>query len=454
MVHIKDRRGLDLPLAGKPSGDVQLLPRPSKVALNFSAFPLSHPRLLVQVGQEVAIGEPLAEDKNHPTCRWVSPGCGIVEEIRRGPKRVLTDIVIALSKEEKHYPRTPFNLAAATQEELAAFLQDAGLFTHLRSRPFNVLARPNTFPRSIFIKAVDTAPFAVPAELHVQGYEKEFEVGLQALTRLSCGHVHLVYSFKSRCSSFLEAKNVLHHTVDGPHPLGNTSIHIHHIDPIQGPEDIIWTVTARDVVVIGMMLTKGHYHVEQVISVAGTGVVQQARRFYRGRLGHAVADLLHERTAPGSVRYISGDVLTGAKVESSDFLHFGHTALAAIPEGQKREFAHFFRLGTDKYTATRAYLSGHRQEETREYVMTTSQHGEERAFVEGSLYDKVMPMQLSTIHLVKAILADDYDDAENLGVLEVDSEDFALPTFICPSKIEMSEIVKKGLLKFAGELLS
>lgn len=454
MVHIKDRRGLNLPLEGEPSGEVRSLPRPSKVSLNFNAFPLSHPRLLVKVGQEVTVGEPLAEDKNHPQCHWVSPGSGVVEEIRRGPKRVLTDIVISLAKEEKHYPRTPFHLETATREDVSAFLQEAGLFAHIRSRPFNVLARPNTFPRSIFVKAVETAPFAPPAELQVQGHEKSFEVGLQALAKLSLGGVHLVYHVESRCPSFLEAKHVLRHTVEGLHPLGNASIHIHHIDPIQHPDDIVWTVTARDVVAIGTMLTTGRYHVEQVISLAGTGVTEQARGFYQGRLGHPVADLIQEKIVPGAMRYISGDVLTGEKVATEDFLHFGHAALAILPEEQKREFAHFFRLGADKYTATRAYLSGHRHNDLRKYAMTTSQHGEERAFVEGSLYDKVMPMQLSTIHLVKAILAEDYDDAETLGILEVDSEDFALPTFICPSKIEMREIVKKGLLKFAGELLS
>lgn len=326
-------------------------------------------------------------------------------------------------------------------------------FAHIRSRPFNQLANPEKLPRSIFVKAIESAPFAPPAELVVEGYEKEFQAGLDALAKLTSGPVHLVHHKDSTSRAFTDAKNVQKHTAEGPHPIGTFSVFIHELDPIKTTEDTIWTVTAQDVIIIGHLLQTGEYLTDRVVSIAGPGIISERIGYYKVRAGYPVEALISNRIRKGRVRLVSGDPLMGQKVEAEDFLGFYHNTFCAIPENFAREFLHFFRLGANKYSFSRSYLSGHLSHDSREYDFTTNLHGEHRPFIEPSLYDMVTPLPISTMLLVKSVMAEDYDLAEELGFLEVDSEDFALQTFVCPSKIEMTEIIKQGLAAHAAEVL-
>ena len=284
------------------------------------------------------------------------------------------------------------------------------------------------------------------AERQIEGHEADFQMGLTALSKL--GTVHLVY----RKGSKIEATGVEKHTAEGPHPVANHSLHIQEIDPIHSYDDVVWTLNAHDVVVIGHLLRTGRYFVERIISIAGPGVIPERIGFFRARAGYPIKGLIEGRIKKGHVRLISGDPLNGKKVEAGDYLGFNDYVFTVIPETVKRQFLHFFRLGTKQYTFSKAYLAGHLP--NREYRFTTSLHGEHRAFIDGSLYDKVMPLNVSTMLLVKAIMAEDYELADQLGLLEVDCEDFALPTFVCPSKVEMVDIVKHGLKQYAAEIFN
>lgn len=441
MTHIKVTKGLDIPIKGKPEGSIKplLSTELKEIALDLAPFDDVKFRLLVQPGDPVKLGQPLAEDKDSPGKMFVSPAGGTVREIRRGLKRRLLDIVIEVAKQEEIQTPTSTN-------DLIEKLKTGGLFPHIRQRPFNVLANPNKTPRSIFVKAVESAPFVPPAELQVIGHEKEFQAGLEALSKLT--QIHLVYHKNCSFKPFIEAKNVQKHTVEGPHPAANYSLHIHHIDPIRSAEDIIWTLDAHAVVAIGYYLLHGRYFVDRIISIAGPGIIEGKSGFFSVREGYPIELILSGRIQNGPVRYVSGDILTGKSVQVEDFLGFYDYSFCAIPENSKREFLSFLRLGGDKYTFSRTYLSN----KNREYDFTTNQHGEHRPFIDPTLYDEVMPLPISTMHLVKAVLAEDYDSAAELGLMEVDSEDFALPTFVCPSKIEMDAIIKKGLRRYATDV--
>jgi Na+-transporting NADH:ubiquinone oxidoreductase subunit A len=246
---------------------------------------------------------------------------------------------------------------------------------------------------------------------------------------------------------------VAKHTAEGPHPIGNQSLHIQKIDRISAPDKWIWTLNAHDVVSIGHLLLNGRYFVDKVISIAGPGILSDRVGYFKARRGCPVSELIAGRIQKGPLRFISGDPLTGHKVDIDDFLGFYDYVFAVIPENTKREFLHFFGIGSDKYTFSRAYATGHFDNRDREYDFTTNQHGEHRSFIDSTLYDKVMPLEVPTMLLVKAVLAEDYDLADSYGLLEVDSEDFALPTFVCPSKMEMTEIIKKGLKQYSKEIL-
>lgn len=462
MVHIKIKKGLDIPIKGKPSGkvkdlipggEVQPLITPLQIALSLAPFDEVKFKLLVKAGDVVKIGQPLAEDKSSPGRMFVSPAAGAIKEVRRGAKRALLDIVIDVARQEEYVEFPPMAVEQAPREQIIERLKAGGIFANIRSRPFNLLANPEQQPRSIFVKAIESAPFAPPAELQVLGHEKEFQIGLTALSKLSKGPVHLVYAKDTPLKAFSEAQNVQKHTAEGPHPIANASLHIQRIDRIKSPADVVWTIDAHDVVAIGHLLSKGRVYIERVVSIAGPGVLPDRVGYFKARAGYPIGALIAGRIQKGLVRFISGDPLMGHKVAVEDFLRYNDYVFCVIPENTGREFLHFFRLGLDKYTYSWAYMSGHFSTSEREYDFTTSQHGEHRAFIDGSVADDVMPLDVPTMLLVKAVMAEDFELADSYGILEVDSEDFALPAFVCPSKVEMIEIMRKGLKQYSKEVL-
>lgn len=462
MVHIKVTKGLDIPISGKPAGSIQPLTlsgeakqnkTPKTLSLNLDPFKGIRFKLLAKRGDRVKIGQPLVEDKLTEGRVFVSPAGGTIAEVRRGLKRRLIDIIIELDSEEQEINHGSIDVASASKEQLVDRFLRSGIFTRIRQRPFNLLADPAKTPRNIFVKAVESAPFVPPAEMQVEGKEKEFQAGLTALSKMTDGKVHLIYRKGTESRAFTEAKDVEKHTGEGPHPLGTHSLHIDRIDPIQGVEDIVWTLNVHDVVSIGHLLKTGKILTERVIGIAGPGIISGRTGYFRVREGFPIEALISNRIKEGYVRLISGDPLTGKKVESEDYLGFYHYAFCAIPESTKREFLHFFRLGLNKYSYSRAYYSGHIDSTNKQYDFTTSQHGEHRAFIDPTLYDKIMELDVPTMQLVKAVMSEDFDMAEELGFLAVDGEDFALPSFVCPSKIDMTSIIDDGLKAYATEVL-
>ncbi len=455
MTNIKITKGLDIPITGAPSGIPKPFQRPSHrfhIGLDLSLFDELKFKVLVRLDEPVKIGQPLVEDKECPGRFFVSPAGGIIREIRRGIKRRLLAIVIEVAQEEEKEQHTIPPLQSMSRQELVERLLLGGLFAHIRQRPFNVLANPHVQPRSIFVKAIESAPFTPPPELQVVGYEKEFELGMEALAKLTEGTVHLVYREGTECQSFTEAKGEKH-TAQGPHPIGNVSLHIERIDPITSPEDVIWTLTVHDVISIGFFLQHGTYFVSRVIGIGGPGIIEGKTGFFIAREGYPISALTAGRIKQEPVQLISGDPLMGHEVQGENFLGFDDTVVCAIPENTKREFLHFFRAGANKYTFSGAYLSGLFPNPKKKYFFTTNQHGEHRAFIDSTLYDDVVPLHIPTMPLVRAVMAEDYDLAVELGLLEVDSEDFALPSFVCPSKIEMVDIIKEGLRRYANDIL-
>lgn len=458
MADLNIKKGLNIPIIGEPHGIPEELTvdgkniRPESVALDLDPFEELRFRLLVKPGDIVKIGQPLVEDKQHTTRVFVSPGAGTIQEPTRGLKRRLLNIPITLAEHEEYIEHPRLNLNSISREELVKHLLAGGVFPHIRQRPFDLLANPEKEPRSIFVKAIETAPFAVPVELQIQGNEEDFKTGLEALKKLTSGKVHLMYEEGSAFKPFIDAKNVEKHTVSGPHPAANPSIHISSIDPIQLYTDVVWTVDVVGVIAIGHLINQGRYFIPRVISIAGNGLQEGKRIYAKTRAGNPISNFIDGRLIEGPMRFISGDPLTGTKLEQNGYLGFYDTVFTVIPEQISQEFLHFFRLGADKFSNSNTYLSGHLK--GKMYEFTTNQHGEERPFITGSPYDKVMPLHLNTMLLVKAVMAEDYELAEKLGLLEVAPEDFALPTFVCPSKIEMIDIIKQGLRNYAKEVLT
>lgn len=452
-MQLKIKKGLDIPIFGAPllyKGKLEgSLACPKTVALNLHPFEGINFKLLVAKGDIVKIGTPLVENKAAHQF-FVSPAAGTIVEVRRGLKRCLENIIIALGEEEREEENRGLALKEVSREEIVLFLLKSGVFPHIRQRPFDLVANPQIIPRDIFVSAVESLPFHPSAAMQVEGEEENFLIGLEVLKRLTSGKVHLVYAEKS--ALFADAPGVEKYSAIGPHPIGSPSTHIHLTKPILHAEDHVWTLSTTAVVTVGKMVSKGRYHTARILGVGGEGIKEAKRGFYKTRMGLPISALQESCLEGEGLTLISGSPLTGKKVGGEDYLHFYDSCFSAFPLNDKREFLHFFGLGKNKYSFHKAYYAGHSRKVSQKYHFTTQRHGEERPFIDGSIYDKVMPLKIPVTPLIKAILAEDFDLAINLGLLEITAEDFALATFICPSKIEMIEIVRQGLAKCVQEM--
>lgn len=441
-MHLRTKRGLNIPLYGEPKGNLQQLPDPAKAFLDLDHFYFLRFSLLKKPGDKVTIGEPLLEDKSCPGRVFVSPASGTIKEVVRGLKRRILSVSITCQGGKEFFDHG--SCSTDSKEKILSHLMKGGLFPHIQVRPCNRLPAPQVVPEAIFVRALVSAPYAPQPELEVQGHEVHFQKGLTALAALC--PVHLI---THKNSTFLNVSDAQIHTAEGPHPISNPSLHIAAIHPITRNDQAIWTLSVPDVIGIGRLISEGKYEHRQVISIAGEGIPESKRGYFKIARGTPVQDLIRGRCDEESVRLLSGNPLIGTKVNCDEPLKFFDNALCALQEPEKkRRFCHFLRLKTKSYTSTPTYF---RQKKTSSF--TTLQHGEERAFVDGVIYDRVMPLRVPVMHLIKAILAEDFELAESLGLLSVSPEDFALPAFICPSKIEMPEIVRRGLRSYAEQYL-
>ncbi len=455
MVHVRVKRGLQIPISGAKATSSQEEIVPRLFSLDLRPFKGVNFRILVQEGQSLQRHEPVVEIKENPEVRFVIPVSGVVKEIRRGEKRRLLEIIFERGREGKDGHELLKPHPAMSRDEIVKSLSQSGLITRFFHRPFE---RPVTNgalhpPRSCFVRAVDLRLFSPSMEEALAGLEGFFKKGLELVSVLCANSpVHVVTYKDSSLSKWIPQENgrCIHHTVEGVYPACSSSVHIHEIDPINSPQDSVWTIDAVDVCRIGFFSETGSLDMPILISRAGDGFQANKRQYIRTREGASIQELVQgalEDLSEDSVRLISGDPLNGAHVTLNGFLQRGHSILSAIPEQDEsqREFLHFFRLGSNKYTASGAYLSGHMDVTKRTWHFTTNIHGEQRAFVDGSLYEKVVPMDIFPMQIVKALLAEDYERAINYGLLDVSREDFALPEFVCPCKIPMMKIVEDGL---------
>lgn len=440
MVQIEVKKGLTIPLAGEITNkEVSPLPF-SQFAYDLRPYERLHVRILVDEGQEVEKGQVLAQEPIPPGRVFVAPIACKVLAIHRGAKRHPLEIVL----EPLSLTSPPDPQPILLQEDKKAVLEHllrAGLLPLIRFRPFHRIANPNFLPTSIFVKAVESAPFVPSAEMQIQGRDQAFQIGLKILQRLTDTDVHVVMQASSPIASLCKDLPCKIHTVHGPHPASNPSLHIQEIAPLRTAKDLIWTATALDVIRLGQYCLSGDLWVDQVVAIAGPGIRPGLPRYVRTFPGIPISSLINNMLIDKPVRVISGDLLTGSEVTSTDFLRSTHTTVTALPEASYEDggFLSFMRLTNDDYTATHAYLF---PKEPR-YPFTTNQHGEVRPFIDGSIYEKVMPFTILPMLLIKALLADDLDKAVAYGFLDIVPEDFALADFICPSKISMMQIVKE-----------
>ena len=296
-------------------------------------------------------------------------------------------------------------------------------------------------PKAIFISAFDSAPLACDSDFVLHGMEKEFQTGLDIITKLTEGKTHLNIDGNANSSSvFTSAKNVQINNVSGVHPAGNVGVQIHHIDPINKGE-VVWYMYPQDVIAIGRLFSEGKYDATRLIALAGSQV--EKPRYYRSMQGASISSMTENNIKQGNNRFISGNVLTGTKISENGNLGFYHNEITVIPEGKEQNFLGWLLPGLNKYSLSRTFFSWLNPK--KEFSISANMNGEERAYVVTGQYEKVLPMDIYPQQLIKAIMIGDIELMENLGIYEVAEEDFALCEFSCTSKIPVQEILRDGL---------
>ena len=443
---IKLRKGLNIKLKGGAKEEVKTLSAPLKVALKPTDFPELTPKLKVKVDAVVKAGDALFYDKYHPEIVFTSPVGGKVVSINRGERRRILEVVVERDENAGSVEFVKGDPSSLSGEEIKEQLLKSGLWPFIKKRPYGTIALPNEKPKSIYISTFDTAPLAPNYNFILKDELATFQTGVDALAKLTNGKVNLGVN---KNSVFTSIKNVEINTFDGPHPAGNVGIQIHHTAPLN-KGDVVWTVHVQDVLFIGRLFETGKVDFTKTVALTGSEV--EDPKYYKTILGTPVSAIAdgNLKEADYNQRIISGNVLTGTKVEPAGYLGFYDSQISVIPEGDNYEFMGWALPGVDKFSASKAFLS--KLFPKKEYVLDANLHGGERAFVLSGQYEKLVPMDILPVHLLKAILVNDIDKMEQLGIYEVIEEDFALCEYACTSKIKVQSILRKGINTMIKEL--
>ena len=445
---IKLKKGLDIPIKGEPADILEYITKPETFAIKPGDFQGLVPKLRVKVGDRVKAGTALFVDKYLPEIQYVSPVSGEVVAVNRGERRKILEVVVKAQPENLSEEFLIANPKELSTGEIKGELLRSGLWPAIKSRPYGIVARPADQPRAIFISCFDSSPLAPDFDFVYKGEAEPWQTGINALKKLTNGKVHLGLSVKKENKIFNLTEGVEINCFDGPHPAGNVGIQIHAISPINKGE-IVWTIQPQEVIRIGHLFLTGKYDATRIIALVGSEVKEP--KYYQFWLGGCLCGLLKGKLSKQKGRVISGNVLTGTTSGSEDFLGFYDNMVSVIPEGNYYEMFGWALPGFDKFSPSRTFFSWLRFGR-KKYVLNSNTHGEERAFVLTDEYDKVLPMDILPVYLLKAILVNDIEAMEQLGIYEVIEEDFALCEYVCTSKINVQSIVRRGINSMIKEL--
>ena len=451
----KIKEGLNLPIAGEPEQRIHQAAQPTRVALLADDYVGMKPTMHAAVGDDVRRGQVLFEDKKMPGVRYTAPAAGRVTAIHRGERRARLSVVIQLDSAElggrgetvqfsSFSGQHPTSLSA---DQVTELLLESGLWTSLRARPFSRVADPRQRPRSIFVTACDSNPLAPGVDAVFEGKEAHFERGLHAVARLTDGPVYVCKMAGSKVKA-PSGSHFVEEEFSGPHPAGTVGVHIHTIDPVDRGK-LVWHLNYQDTIAIGRLFESGVLELEAVVSLAGPSV--RRPRLLRTRVGASTDDLAAGELQEAENRVISGAVISGRAASGEIFGYLGryHHQVSVIPENRAQEFLGWLSPGADTFSTVNTFVSALLP--GKKFRFSSSLHGSDRAMVPIGMYERVMPMDILPTFLLRALLVSDVEQAEQLGCLELDEEDLALCTFVCPSKVEYGPLLRQVLTMIEKE---
>src|SRR5690554_5995350 len=441
---VRLKKGLDIKLIGEADQVKVDLETPTMVAIKPSDFHGLVPKVIIKEGEKVKRGEVVFYDKYNKDVKFVSPVTGVLSEVVRGEKRRILEVRIKVSEVDEVVQVDPVDPSSISREEVMKTMLANGLWPYLKQRPLDKIANPAVTPKAIFISSFDSSPLAPDYDFIIRGQDQYFQHGLNALAKLTDGKVNLTLNAKGAPDeAFVNAKNVKINYISGKHPAGNVGTQIHHFDPIDKGQ-FVFTVNPQDVITIGKFLAKGEFDPSRIVALVGSEA--KNRKYYRTILGAEISTVIEGNLENDNVRVISGGALTGDAVGKEGYLGFYHSHITVLPEGNEHKFLltkGWLGPGFDKYSSHRLFPTWLTPNKRRR--LDTNLNGEERGFVVTGEMDKVLPFNILPLQLVKAIIVNDVEGMENLGIYEVAPEDFALCEYVCTSKVAIQDIIREGL---------
>lgn len=438
---IKLRKGLDIRLKGAAKGERLRIKSGGDYALAPASFVGIVPRPVVKEGAHVKAGEALFINKLCPTVGFASPVSGTVTAVVRGERRKLIYVKVKADAEQQYVDYGVSDIAKLGGDDVVEKLAAAGLFGYINQLPYAVSANPADKPRAIFVSALRDMPLAADFEKELAGNEKDFQAGLTALSKIA--PVHLGIGARQTAEALTGARDVETHIFDGPCPAGNVGVQINNVEPVNKGE-IVWTADPTSVIFFGRLFNTGKVDLRRLIAVAGSEV--KTPGYAEVLVGTRMSDILsgNVRQSAGNQRIINGNVLTGSISSADDYLGAHTSEVCVIPEGDNaNEFIGWIMPRLSQFSTSRSYFSW--LQGKREYALDARVKGDERHIIMSGEYDRVLPMDIYGEYLIKAILAGNIDQMEQLGIYEVSPEDFAVAEFVDSSKLELQKIVREGL---------
>ncbi len=437
---IKIKKGLNISMKGKAEKKINTANRSRTYAVKPTDFPNLTPKVHSKVGTYVKAGDVLFYDKYRPEVVFTAPVSGTVTAINRGYRRRILEFVIEADNEISYKEFKTGDPQDMSVEEIKENILKSGCWAYIRQRPFNIIANPTKAPRDIFITAFDSSPLAPDFDLTLKEDVSAFQVGLYALRKLTKGTVYLGMRANNPSNIFANFSGVEKHEFSGPHPAGNVGVQINKVKPVNAGETV-WTLSAPEVVTIGRLFQTGKYDARRVVAVTGSEINRPA---YFSIIQGAEIQSFTENIDKdeNKIRYISGNVLTGEKISRKGYLGFYDYQISVIPEGNESELFGWAAPGFKKFSVSRTFFAWLNL--NKERVISTKVHGMERPFIQTGEIERVFPMDIFPMHLIKAIIYKDFEQMEQLGIYEVAEEDFALCEVVNSSKIEMQKILREG----------
>ena len=446
---IKIKKGIDIHLVGEAKKEVKNY-EPQFFAIKPHDFIGVVPKMHVAEGDDVKVGTVLFHDKNNESVFFTSPASGKVKAIVRGEKRVILQVIIESDGTFETIDFGKADPSKLSRNEIVEKLVQSGTWTMLRQRPYSTIAKTQDEPKCIAVSMFDTAPLAPDNNFIVKDQMAAIKAGVEALAKLTKGMVYLnVNSSETQqalASLNFSAKNVTITEFQGPHPAGNVSTQLNVLSPINKGETV-WYTYAQNLIAIGNLFLNGVYDSSRVVAFTGSEVKEPM--YYRTRIGADMSGL-YENISSENVRIISGNVLTGKKINGENFLGYYDSQVTVIPEGDHYQLFGWLAPNFKKFTSTNTMGASLCKKSKK--VLDTNLNGGIRPLIMTGNFEKVFPFDIYPMQLIKACIIKDIDQMEELGIYEIDAEDFALCEVIDPSKTAIQQIVRESLEMLRKEM--